>query len=106
MVLLKKTTIILSISLLFLTISVFAKNELLILNDINTKNFREKIDFLQLSQIKQICSYDYCDYVDIDDINSNLYNFTKKYIAMIDDEELQKMLLVKGIKITKIVLYD
>ena len=108
MVLLKKVFIsILIFALLFIAnSSVFAKERSVLLDDINTKNFNEKIKNIPKSKIKQICSYDYCDYVDVKEIESNLSNYIKKYIAKIGDVETQKMVLVKGIKITKIVLYD
>ena len=86
--------------------TVFAKDRILLLEDVNTKNFVNKVTYISLSNIKKICSYDYCDYVNANDFNNNLDNYTKKYIATISDVETQKTILVKGIKITKIILYD
>lgn len=86
--------------------TVFADSRTILLDNVNTKNFKEKLQTIPLSNIKQVCSYDFCDYVNIDEINSGLINFTKKYIATIDDVEIQKIISVKGLKITKIILYD
>ena len=97
------------ISFIFLFIinsTVFAEEKSILLDDVNTKNFTLKVTNIPLSNIKELCSYNYCDYVDNDDFKTNLSNFTKKYIANISDVEIQKSILVKGIKITKIILYD
>lgn len=94
------------IFLFIINTTAFAQERALLLNDVNTKNFLDKVTNVPISNIKKICSYDYCDYVTTGEFNDNLINFTKKYIATISDVETQKSILVKGIKITKIILYD
>ena len=94
------------IFLFIINSTVLAQDRTLLLSDVNTKNFVNKVTYVSLSNIKKICSYDYCEYVNTQEFENDLAGFTKKYIASISDVETQKTLLVKGIKITKIILYD
>lgn len=93
-------------SLFIINLDAFAEQRIVLLNDVNIHNFKEKIKSISISSIKKICSYDYCDYVDLNKIDSGLTNFVKKYISTINDVEMQKTIEVKGIKITKVILYN
>ena len=92
--------------LLLLNSTVFAEERSFLLNDVSTLNFREKVKSIPLFNIKKMCSYEYCDYVNLENVNLGIEEFSKKYIATISDAEVQKTLMVKGIKITKLILYN
>ena len=70
-------------------------------SDLNSKNFFSRIK--NIHDIKMICSYEYCDYIDSNNIKLSFNKFINNYIENIDDEEIKNTLKVKGIKITKII---
>ena len=69
-------------------------------SDLNSKNFFSRIK--NIHDIKMICSYEYCDYIDSNNIKLSFNKFIN-YIENIDDEEIKNTLKVKGIKITRII---
>ena len=70
-------------------------------DNLNSMNFFNEIK--NVHDIKMVCSYDYCDYIDSNNIKFSFNKFVNKYIQQIDDEEIKNTLKVKGIKITKII---
>lgn len=94
---------IIFISFCVVNIKAYKMDHSLIYNDLNTINFREKFKGEELMNIKKICSYDFCDYINTENITNSLDTFTKKYLDNIYNEDEKKMLFVKGIKITKVV---
>lgn len=80
------------------------KERSILLDDVNTLNIKDKVKNIDFSEIKKICSYDFCDYIDGSFFKSSINTFTNKYLNTINDEEIKKELRVKGIKITKIIL--
>lgn len=92
------------LSLLFVNAKIINSEHQLIFDDLNTINFSEKIDNINLKNIKKICSYDYCDYLKKDNIKHGIDEFTNKYIRTLNDSEIINTIKVKGIKITKIIL--
>lgn len=70
-------------------------------SDLNSKNFFSRIK--NIHDIKMICSYEYCDYIDSNNIKLSFNKFINNYIENIDDEEIKNTLKVKGIKITRII---
>lgn len=105
----KKRLLIVIISLFFCVTFVYAagspKREMS-LNDVTTKNFISKLGFLPTSLIETVCSYDYCSYFDGENVNRGLALFTEEYLSRIDSEEIRAELRIKGIKITKIVIFQ
>lgn len=91
-------------SLLLINTQVRAGERVLLLNDVSTNNLDSKLSSINVSGIKKICSYDYCDYIDMNNLKASLDTYVRKYIEKVDSEEERNTILVKGIKITKIIL--
>ena len=68
---------------------------------INIYKLKNKISIKD--NIKYICTYNYCDYLQSNNIDESIEIFINKYIKNIKDEEIKNTLKVKGVKITKIV---
>jgi len=81
-----------------------SKEHPLIFNDLSTTNFEEKLSEINLSDIKKICSYDFCDYFSGENIKTSIQKFLKNYLDTINDEEVKNTIKVKGLKITKVIL--
>ena len=92
------------ISMFFVNAEALDSEHDLIFDDLNTINFKNKINNIDIYDIKELCSYDYCDYVDLSNVDSGLDVYTKKYLRTINDEETKRTIEVQGIKITKIKL--
>lgn len=105
----KKRLSIIIILLIFTAVFVYAealpKKEIYI-DDVTTKNFLSKMGYLQTSSIETVCSYDFCSYFDGENVEHGLELFTREYLTQIDDEEVKAELRIKGIKITKVVMYQ
>lgn len=80
-------------------------DEDLYFDNLTTLNFKENKD-LDYNSIKQLCSYDFCDYISGDNLQEALEHFTLNYLKTIGDEETRSILKIKGIRITKIVLLN
>lgn len=90
--------------LLGFTVPTYAESDELYFENLTTVNFSDKNDELDFNSIKKMCSYDYCDFITGDNIKEALEHFTQNYLRTIEDEEIKSTLLVKGIRITKIIL--
>lgn len=90
---------------MFVHAAAFPKKEIYI-DDVTTKNFLSKMGYLKTSTIETVCSYDFCSYFDGEDVERGLELFTKEYLTQIADEEVKAELRIKGIKITKVVMYQ
>ena len=102
----KKLFYLLTILLFFTSISVKSQEKKIKFNDLNTLNFEEKINNEEFfSQIKKICTYNFCDYAKGDTINDKLYNFEESYFNTLDNDDLISELKVKGVKITKVYTF-
>lgn len=99
-------TLLLFICLFAFTLSSQAESTDLAFDDLTTLNFYKRSNELDFQAIKKICSYDYCSYREGESMKEALEIFTKKYLTTIKDEETRSMLKIKGIRITKIVLFN
>ncbi len=91
---------------LFINVGVHAQDSEMILENINTRNFKAKMGYLKLTSIKKMCSYEYCDYVRGDAFDETIEIFTRNYLKTIEDEEAKASLRIKGIRITKLIFED
>lgn len=89
------------ISLFLINIQVKAGERRILLNDVNTLNIKDKLD-VDIREVKQICSYEYCGYISSNDIDGSIDSFTDNYIK--EKGMSSEDVMVKGIKITKIVI--
>lgn len=102
----KKIFYLLTILLLFTSISVKSQEKKIKFSDLNTLNFVEKINNEEFyTQIKKICTYNFCDYAKGDTINDKLYYFEESYFNFLNNDDLVSELKVKGVKITKIYTF-
>ena len=79
------------------------KNELFY-TDLNTKNFKDKIS-IDYKDIKAICCYEKCFLVKTESMDSMLEDYINKYTDNASEEE-KLTAIIKGLKITKIILKD
>lgn len=96
--------ILLSTILIVSTVKAERSDKEIIFDDLNTKNFIAKAGYLELHSIKKICSYDYCDYLNGNNVYDVLDNFKKNYLKTVKNKEDRLILNVKGIKITRLIL--
>lgn len=85
--------------------NVFALNEkkYIDLDNVTTNNFFEKVNY-SVNDIKELCTYDFCDYIKSQNKYEMIEIFQKNYLNTIKDDEIKSSLKIKGIKITKIIL--
>lgn len=94
------------ISLLIGNITINAKENAYVkkYQDVNTLNFIKKTKNIDISQIKTICTYDYCEDIEGSTKEKSLEFFTQNYLKRIPDSDTRASLKIKGIRITKIIL--
>ena len=82
------------------------KNDNLVIEpkNVTTKNLSEYVKETIGGDINYFCSYDDCYLVKEKNINKSVANFEKNYFKGLNEEDIL-ILNVKGIAITKIVLY-
>ena len=93
--------LVIKVIVLFFLLSLFLNDTSNNINGINIYKLKNKISIKD--NIKYICTYDYCDYLQSDNIDESIEIFINKYLKNIKDEEIKNALKVKGVKITKIV---
>jgi len=96
--------IILSVLLSNITINAKENAYVKKYQDMNTLNFIEKTKNIDISQIKTICTYDYCEDIDGSTKEKSLEFFIQNYLKRIQDSDTRASLKIKGIRITKIIL--
>lgn len=81
-----------------------SKEKVIIYKDMTTKNFVKNTKNLDLTTVKKICTYEFCDFV-VDTTKESMINtFTNNYIKSLNNDELRAELKIKGIRITKVIL--
>ncbi len=106
----RKYYFIICILLLFIVLNIkesFAyKSNYLVIKpkNVTTKNLGEYVKENISRDLNYFCSYDDCYVVREKNINKSISNFEKYYLKKLDEED-RLILNVKGISITKIVLY-
>ena len=93
--------LVIKVIVLFFLLSLFLNDTSNNINGINIYKLKNKISIND--NIKYICTYDYCDYLQSNNIDESIEIFINKYLKNIKDEEIKNTLKVKGVKITKIV---
>lgn len=100
----KLMLIILLFLVMCLNVGAKSSSKEIYFDDMTTKNFISKAGYLPLHSIKQICTYDFCDYIKSENVYAALDIFSKNYLKTIKDEEIRSSLNIKGIKITMVIL--
>ena len=93
--------LVIKVSMLIFLLSLFLNDTSNNINGINIYKLKNKISIKD--NIKYICTYDYCDYLQSDNIDESIEIFINKYLKNIKDDEIKNTLKVKGVKIIKIV---
>ncbi len=75
-------------------------------DDLSTKNFEKVMNGINHQEIKNICTYDFCDYAVGSSYKEILDNFVVNYFKTFDNQELKANLQIKGVKITKVVFQN
>lgn len=75
-------------------------------DDVTTKNILTKFNENVLNNISKVCTYEYCDYLDVTRGEDGIFNYVSKYLKTLNDEDIKNTLKVKGVKITKIIFKE
>lgn len=75
-------------------------------DNLTTKNFIEEMKYVNHKEIKGLCTYDFCDYLFGESLEEGLENYTKSYLRTIKDDEVRFSLLVKGFRITEVIMQN
>ena len=71
-------------------------------NNLNTKNFVSEMEKRGIRGVYKVCSYEYCDNIDNENLSVGIRDFFKRYLETIQDEDIKNALSIKGLKITNI----